>query len=247
VTFKDHFSGHADAYARYRPDYPAALYRFLAAEAPDHGRAWDCATGNGQAAIGLAPFFERIIATDASAEQIARARPNARIQYRTAPAQDSGLPAQSVALVTVGQALHWFEVDAFYIEARRVLKPGGLLAAWCYRLARVEAGIDRVVDYLINDLTAAWWPPERKLVDERYASLPFPLERVPVPAFEMRVTWSYEQFANYLRTCSGVRRYWKETGRDPVGEVEAELRTAWGALDQSHVVNWPFDVRVGRR
>ncbi|HET6655376.1 MAG TPA: class I SAM-dependent methyltransferase [Gammaproteobacteria bacterium] len=246
TSFKDHFSGHADAYARYRPTYPLELFRFLAAEAPDRGCAWDCATGNGQVAISLAQFFDRVIATDASSQQIDQARGGRNVEFRAAPAEASGLPAASVALVTVGQALHWFDLDAFYAEARRVLKPDGVLAAWSYALAHVNPEVDRVVEYLIDDLTGPWWPPERKLVDEGYASLPFPFSRIDTPAFDMRTNWNYDQFSNYLRTWSGVQRYLKDTGRDPVGEVDGNLRSAWGDPDTAQSVTWPLAVRAGR-
>ncbi|HET6724573.1 MAG TPA: class I SAM-dependent methyltransferase [Gammaproteobacteria bacterium] len=245
AEFKDHFSGHARAYAQYRPRYPFALYEFLAATSPDTTCAWDCATGNGQVAVGLSSLFDRVIASDASEQQIAAAEPRENIDYRVARADASGLPAQSVSLVTVGQALHWFDIDAFYAEVRRVLKPRGLLAVWSYALAYVDPAVDRVVKYLIDDLTGPWWPPERKHVDNGYVNLPFPFEPIEAPAFDMRLDWNCTQLVNYLRTWSGVQRYLKDTGRDPVGEVETELRAAWGDPDTVRSVSWPLKVRIG--
>lgn len=246
AAFKDHFSGHTELYTRYRPTYPAALFAFLAGLVPDHDCAWDCATGNGQAAIGLSAHFTRMVATDASAEQIAHAPARPGIDYRVAPACDSGLADASVALVTVAQALHWFDVEAFYAEARRVLKPCGVLAVWSYGLTRVNADVDAVVDRLFGPVTGAYWPPERRLVDEGYASLPFPFATLAVPPFEMRMQWRCDRFANYLRTWSGVQRYWKATGRDPVGEIEPALREAWGDPDAARAVTWPLLVKAGR-
>lgn len=246
ASFKDYFSGHASAYAQYRPTYPSTLYEFLAASAPDKSCAWDCATGNGQVAVGLSALFDRVIATDASEQQIAAAEPRDNIAYRVARAHTSGLPAQSVALVTVGQALHWFDLDAFYAEVRRVLKPAGLLAVWSYALVHVDPAVDQVVTYLIDDLTGPWWPPERRHVDNGYVNLPFPFTAVETPVFDMTHDWNFEHLANYLRTWSGVQRYLKDTGRDPVAEVEAELRAAWGDPDTVRKVSWPLKVRVGR-
>lgn len=246
TEFKDHFSGHAGAYARYRPTYPRELFQFLAGAAPDRGCAWDCATGSGQVATSLAAFFERVIATDASAEQIAHAPPHARVEYRVAPAENPGLPDDCAALITVGQAVHWFDLDAFYAQVRRVLQPDGLLAVWSYALVYIDPAIDQVVEYLINDLTGPWWPPERKLVDEGYASLPFPFTSLDTPAFDMRLEWNFHQLSNYLRTWSGVQRYMQDTGRDPVGEIENDLRAAWGDQEKVRVATWPLTVRVGR-
>lgn len=244
--FKDHFSGHASAYARYRPTYPPALYEFLARKAPDTIRAWDCATGNGQVAVGLSAWFKRVLATDASKQQIDAAEPRDNIEYRVAGADASGLPAHSVSLVTVGQALHWFDLDAFYTEVRRVLKPRGLIGVWSYALVYVDPGVDRVLKYLIDDLTGPWWPPERQHVDNGYVNLPFPFAPIEAPSFDMRLDWDFSQFANYLRTWSGVQRYLKDTGRDPVGEVEADLRAAWGDPNVVRKVSWPLMVKVGK-
>lgn len=163
MRFKDHFSGHAGQYARFRPRYPEALFSYLALLAPVREFAWNCATGNGQAAIGLAAHFERVIATDASSQQIESAEPHARVEYRVAPAENSRLPADSIDLVTAAQALHWFDIPAFFAEAQRVLKPGGVTAVWAYNLLRISPEVDALVNRFYLETTAAFWPPNAQL------------------------------------------------------------------------------------
>ena len=158
MSFKDHFSQQATDYARFRPQYPRALFEFIAANSPNEELALDCATGSGQAAVALTEFFKRVIAIDASAQQIANAQPNERVKYRVAPAEASGLCASSCDTITVGQALHWFRLDDFYAEAKRVLKPGGLLAAWTYDHLRISPEVDAVVRRYHDDIVGPFWP-----------------------------------------------------------------------------------------
>src|ERR1700712_181091 len=172
MSFKDHFSGHAAVYASFRPTYPAALFDFVLSLTPGRALAWDCATGNGQAALGLADAFEHVIATDASAAQLEHALAHPKIEYRQAPAEDSGLAAGSVDLITVATALHWFDFDRFYAEARRVLAPGGALAAWAYNLPRVTPEVSALIDHLAREVVGTYWPPERKWVDDDYHDVP---------------------------------------------------------------------------
>jgi ubiquinone/menaquinone biosynthesis C-methylase UbiE len=162
VKFKDHFSGQAADYAKYRPDYPRELFAYLASLTPTRQWAWDCGTGNGQAAVGLAAFFDRVVATDASEKQILNAERNARIDYRVAPAGRSDLDSSSIDLVTVAQALHWFDLDAFYIEAKRVLKPRGALAAWCYNLLEIAPEIDAIVNRFYHEIVGPTGRPSAK-------------------------------------------------------------------------------------
>src|SRR5688500_5698694 len=181
--FKDHFSALAAAYALHRPRYPDALFDWIAAEAPGRALAWDAATGNGQAASGLAAHFARVVATDASAAQIAQAAPHPRIEYRVARAEASGLAGGEADVVTTAQALHWLDIPAFWRKVRRVLRPGGLVVVWGYALPAIEPSIDAIVDELSNRTLAADWPPERRILDDRYATVDFPFEPVTPPAF----------------------------------------------------------------
>lgn len=247
MTFKDHFSGHAGEYAKYRPRYPAELFARLAEIAPTRELAWDCATGNGQAAVALAAVFERVIASDASAEQIGNAARLPNIEYKVETAEQSSLVAASVDLITVSQALHWFDLERFYAEAQRVLKPNGAIAAWCYGRRMITPDIDRVFKRYYRDVVGPYWPPERALVEDGYRGLPFPFERVAVGDFEMTVEWDLADLFSYFGTWSASQRYLAETGRDPRGEIDIELRAVWGPEIMKRVIAWPLYLLAGRK
>lgn len=246
AQFKDHFSAHAGEYAKYRPHYPAALFAKLAAVAPGRNLAWDCATGNGQAALALAEHFDRIIATDASAEQIGHAVPHAKIDYRVAAAERSALTSESADLITVGQALHWFDLANFYAEAKRVLKPQGVIAAWCYSSRITSAEIDAVIDRFYHDIVGPYWPPERALVDDGYRALEFPFEPIAFGDFQAAVEWNLEGLLGYLGTWSASRRYLAQKQSDPRDEIESDLRAAWGDVNIRRRIAWPLHLLVGR-
>jgi len=240
--FKDYFSKQAADYGKFRPWYPQDLFRWLGSIAPANGLAWDCATGSGQAAIALAEVFERIIATDASEKQIANAERHKRVEYRVATAEKSGLESGSVDLITVAQALHWFELETFYSEVRRVLKPRGVIAATAYKLATISPEIDAVVSRYYSEIVGRYWPAERVLV-ENFEELPFPFAQIETPRFEMVAEWSVEQLLGYLRTWSATQRFMAAEKRDPLETVEQPLLEAWG--HEVRRVVWPLTVRVG--
>jgi len=242
-TFKDHFSKQAADYAKFRPHYPRELFRWLGSIAPSTELAWDCATGNGQAAVELAEVFERVIATDASEKQVANADPHPRVEYRVAPAENSGLDADCADLITVAQALHWFDLDKFYAEARRVLKPRGVLASWAYKLATVTPPVDALVNHYYSEVVGAFWPAERVLV-EKFEELSFPFPEIETPAFQMEAEWNVEELLGYLGTWSATQRFMAAESRDPLEEIEGELREAWGG--NARRVIWPLTIRVGR-
>jgi SAM-dependent methyltransferase len=245
MSFKDYFSSHAAVYASFRPSYPPALFDFVASLPSRHGLAWDCATGNGQAAVGLAERFERVIATDGSAAQLAHAMPHPKVLYRQALAEQSGLDAGSVDLVTVATALHWFDFDQFYAEVERVLAPGGALAAWAYNLVRVSPEVDRLVDRLARQIVGSYWPPERRWVDEEYRTLPFPFAEVPVPELWIEEEWDFSRFARYFATWSATARYREATGHDPLELIGDEMESAWGDPARLRTVRWPVMMRAG--
>lgn len=245
MIFKDHFSGHSTAYHEFRPGYPEALFAYLAQIAPGRTLAWDCGTGNGQAAIGLTPYFDRIIATDPSREQLDRARLHPRIQYRCAGAEAPEIAPGSVDLVTVAQAAHWFDFDAFYKTVRSALRPGGIIALWCYDLCRIDPKVDPVVRRFYDGEIAPYWPPERKWVEERYASLWFPFNEIAAPALEMAADWNLDQLLGYVSTWSAVKRFEKQTQKDPVAELRQQLLEVWEIPESAKPVRWAMGLRVG--
>lgn len=244
--FADHFSAVAGNYASFRPTYPAALFDWLARTAPDTTLAWDCAAGNGQASCDLAEYFDQVVASDASAAQIAAAVPHPRIEYRVAPAENSGLDEGCVDLITVAQALHWFDLNKFYGEVRRVLKPGGLLAVWSYGVLHLDdPRIDRVVQRFYGETLGPYWPPERRMVEEGYRTLPFPFAEMLPPEFTMETAWTPPQLLGYFASWSATARYRAAHGKDPVTEVAKELAPLWGAPLVAHSVRWPLVLRAG--
>lgn len=246
MSFHDHFSGHAAGYAQSRPSYPEALFAWLAAQCARRALAWDAGCGNGQAARALASHFARVVGTDPSAEQIAQAAPAPNLEYRVEAAEQPTFADAGVDLVTVAQALHWFELERFYAAVRRVAAPGGLLAAWSYGLSNVDAAVDAAFRHLYDDVLGPYWPPERRHVENGYAELPFPFERVEPPAFAMQRDWTLPQYLAYLRTWSASQRHLRATGRDAVAECEPHFAAAWGDPTTPRRVSWPLSLRVGR-
>ncbi len=243
--FKDHFSGHAAAYADARPRYPDELFAWLASLTGCHDTAWDCGTGNGQAALGLAAYYAKIIATDPSREQIENAFSHERIRYRVMSAESPGIEPHSVDLVTVAQALHWFDRPAFYAQVRQVLKPRGAIAEWCYGLCTITPEIDASVRDFYAGETGPYWPPERALIDGAYRSIEFPFEEILPPAFHLEQRWTLTRFLAYLRTWSAVQKFISRNGRDPVNGLVLELETRWGDPDAVKMVRWPLHIRAG--
>ena len=246
TPFKDHFSRQSADYKAYRPAYPHQLFDYLASISPARQLAWDCATGSGQAAVLLARHFHRVIASDASAHQLKHSIASENIEYRVMSAEHSELESQSTDLITVAQALHWFDIDRFFQEALRVLKPGGILAVWCYNLLRINEDIDALVDQLYGEVLHDYWPAERSMVEAGYADVNFPLQRLQPPRFCMQAEWSIAQFLGYLRTWSACQAYYQAKKHDPVTLIEDALRLAWGDPQQSRQPNWPLSVIVGK-
>ena len=252
-AFADHFSEHASDYARYRPTYPDALFETVTSYCPSLDLVWDCGTGNGQAAVRLAEWANHVVATDASDEQIRAATPHPRVEYRVEPAGAVSIEDSSVDLVTVAQALHWFDLDAFYAEVRRVIRPRGVVAAWTYTLFSVapgEAGagaINTVLQRYYEDVVGAYWPPERRHIEQGYRSLPFPFKEWDVPDLEIKTDWTLGDVVGYLRTWSASQRYRADRQADPVAEIDEALSAAWGSPDRERTLQWPVPIRIGRR
>ena len=248
ATFQDHFSGVANQYADFRPHYPAELFDYLGTLVPRTSTVWDCAAGNGQATHDLAARFAKVIATDASKEQVASATPNPKVEFRVAPAEQSGLSNGSVELVTVAQALHWFDFNRFYAEVRRVLKPNGVLAAWAYGINTVEGdAVNGLVQDFYSNVVGPYWPPERVLVEEGYRTVPFPFSEIPSPIFRMEALWTLERLLGYFSTWSATNRCIKATGQNPLKPLSESLNSVWGDVQSPRLVVWPLSLRIGRR
>ncbi len=245
-TFHDHFSGHASDYAQFRPRYPAPLFAWLADQCDRKALAWDCGTGNGQAAIGLAEFFDHVHATDASVQQIAAAPSHPRVEFHTATERQSGLPNASTDLVTVAQALHWFDTAAFFHEVRRVLRPRGVFAVWCYNLQTLGEPFDAPLRRFYTETVGPYWPPERRLVEDGYRTIEFPFTEMTPPCFAMEQQLSLDGLLNYLGTWSATKRFEQTCGFNPIPQLEQELLPLWGDRHQPRNVAWPLTIRVGR-
>lgn len=244
TEFKDHFSGSSAEYSRYRPSYPLALFEYLSSVTDKHDRAWDCATGTGQSAISLANYYAEVIATDASETQIKKTVATKGITYKIALAENTDLDKNSVDLVTVSQALHWFNISAFTKEVNRVLKPGGALAVWSYSFLSIKPEIDDIVNYLYKDILDPYWPEERKMVEDKYTGINFPFQEIQPPLFKMQQDWTLQQLVGYLETWSAVKKYQKETGNNPLDTIRQELTDQWGQAEITLAVKWPLTVRL---
>ena len=243
--FADHFSRAAAAYSAGRPRYPDSLFEDLAAHAPSRDTAWDCATGNGQAAVALARHFDEVVATDGSEEQLARAVPHPRVRYVRALADSCGLPDGWASLVTAAQALHWFDLEPFYAEVRRVLRPGGLVAVWTYNLVEIDPDIDRRIATFYRETVGPFWPGERRLVEDGYRGLDFPFDEIEVPVQTMEADWTLHDLSRYLRSWSASIRYQSAHGHDPVAPFVRNLEPVWGPSDRRRTLRWPLEVRAG--
>src|SRR4029450_1346722 len=244
-SFKAHFSQVASGYARYRPGYPASLFDTLAALAPARRMAWDCATRTGPAAVELGERFAHVIATDLSRDQLALAQPHPHVEYRLTSAEDSGLEPASADLITVAQAVHWFDFDRFYAEAKRVLVPQGVIAVWTYHRAIADPQIQALTERFRARVEGDW-PPERRWVEEQYRTIPFPFREIVVEPIVHQEQWDLERLLGYLSPWAAVSQYRRRTGHDPVADLRPELAAVWGDPASPRRLRWPIHLRVGR-
>ena len=245
--FKDNFSVQAAEYAKFRPRYPESLFRFLAELCQQRKMAWDCGTGNGQCAVALANFFEDVIATDPSQKQLDNAEPHPRVQYRLASAEQNDIAADSIDLITVAQALHWFRIDDFWKEVRRTLRPGEVVAVWCYGFLEVDPKVHAVVNRYYSEIVGPYWDFERTLVEDGYRSIKFPFDELKTPPFAIEISWSLTHLLGYLRSWSATQKFIAVKGHDPIEIIAPELTAEWGDPAQSRLIKWPLSVRVGRQ
>jgi len=246
MAFKDHFSSQAATYAQARPGYPDALYTWLAQQCRRRELAWDAGAGSGQCAVALARHFQRVVATEPSAAQVANAVAHPRVEYRIEAAEEPSFEPGTVDLLCVAQALHWFDLERFWPAARRVLRGDAMVAVWSYQLSSVDAAVDRVYMHLYDEVLGAYWPPERSHIIDAYARLPFPFVQLPAPPFEMQREWTLGQYLDYLRSWSASARYRAERGEDPVDGIADAMAAAWGDPLHRRTVTWPLQLRVGR-
>lgn len=258
TKFKDLFSSNSKEYASSRPTYPRSLFEFLVGLVRYRNLAWDCATGNGQAAVFLSEHFEQVIASDASKEQIENAQPRDNIRYEVFPAEKTTLVDNSVDLITIAQALHWFDLDEFYKEVKRVLRKddnggdtngSGVIAAWAYGLHSISTEIDNITHLLYEDILGSYWPKERKIVENKYHDISFPFQEIDMPVFQIELDWTLSELIGYLYTWSSVQKFIKKNNSDPIKQIYDDLAAAWGDKNTWHKrrrVVWPIYIRVGR-
>jgi len=246
MSFRDHFSRRAGDYARFRPTYPADLYQYLAGLTPGHKAALDCATGSGQAALALANHYDRVLATDASPEQIGRADRHEQVTYALAYAENVPSRDHVFDIVTVAAGLHWFNFEAFYPEVIRVTRPGGIIAAWSYYMFESEPDIEAVMDGYAHDVTGSHWPERMHLNQGKYRYLPFPFQRIETPDFYAEATWTMEQMLGFASTWSASQRFREETGMNPLDVIRKDLEQAWGDPTRPVPIRWPLHILVGR-
>jgi ubiquinone/menaquinone biosynthesis C-methylase UbiE len=241
----DNFSNIAAEYALFRPGSPDEIFDFLYSRLSHYNAAWDCGTGNGQVAVKLAQKFATVYATDISNEQLQHAQKKDNIIYRQERAESTTLKDGSIDLVTIGQAIHWFDFDPFYKEVKRVAAPGALIAAWTYNLINITAAVDDIIYHFYFDIIYDYWDKERKLVESGYSTIPFPFEEIQAPLFQISKMYNVKQLIGYLGTWSAVKHYMEKEGKDPVLMIEKELVRAWGNTEEQKVF-WPVHMRVGR-
>jgi SAM-dependent methyltransferase len=246
MTFRNHFSSRADAYATFRPTYPVELVDFLAELAPRHELAWDAGCGSGQLTVPLATRFARVIGTDPSEEQLARGKRDAGVEYRRARAEASGLPDGVADLAVAAQAAHWFDLRAWYGEIRRVAAQDAGVALVSYGRMRVDSRVDPVIEELYADVLGPFWPPERRHVDDAYRSLPFPFRERKPPRLEIRMEWTLANVLGYIETWSAVRALESAEGAEALEPFRSRLKTVWHPAQELRTVRWPLALRAGR-
>jgi ubiquinone/menaquinone biosynthesis C-methylase UbiE len=244
---KDLFSAQAKAYAAYRPTYPRELFDYILSFVDKRKTVWDCATGNGQAAVVLAEYFDKVDATDISEEQIRNAVQKENIHYQVYSAEKTPFADNSFDLITVAQAYHWLNWKAFREEATRVGKPNAVVAVWTYGLLSTDdERLNRLSNHFYRDIVGGFWDAERKYVDDAYKTVDFNFTPLPSRTFEINLQWTKEQFTGYLSSWSAVQHYIKQKNSSPIVVIEKEMNELWNDED-ARAISFPVYLRIGRR
>ena len=242
---QDNFKSGSDQYAQYRPSYPKAVFEYLYSLLPQHEKAWDCGTGTGQVAQELAQHFTQVFASDISASQIAHAVAADNITYSVQAAEATDFDAAQFDLITVGQAIHWFDFDCFYAEVRRTARAEALLALMGYDLIQVSTSVDALIRAFYSQVLGAFWDPQRRYIDAQYQTLPFPFKELPSPKFTHTLEWNREHLIQYLHTWSAVKHFINQMGYNPIEKLEQELDEVWPENIQKEV-HFPILLRIGK-
>ncbi|MEO8399023.1 MAG: class I SAM-dependent methyltransferase [Ignavibacteriaceae bacterium] len=246
ANFKDNFSKQSNEYLKYRPTYPIELFEYLSSLTKGHELAWDCGTGNGQAALSLTNYYKKVIATDPSEQQIKNAAIHPKITYKIERAEHTDLKENSVDLITVAQAIHWFNFDEFYAEAKRVLKSNGIIAVWTYALPLISKEIDEIVKDFHDNIVGEFWQYENQLVIEEYAAVPFPFPQLSTPIFKIQKNLSLNDLLGFVNTWSALQRFIDAKGYNPIAKLEEKLSKFWSNADEEKVTDWRIILKVGR-
>src|SRR5690606_11687717 len=246
-SFKDNFSKQAEIYSKFRPIYPKELFEYLQTLTIEHKFAWDCGTGNGQSAIQLANFYENVYATDPSEEQIKNAVYNPKIDYKVEKAEHPSLNDHSVDLVTVAQAVHWFDFDKFYYQVKRVLKPNGIIAVWAYGIPNVSEELNSIIKNFHDNIIGEFWLPENRLIDKEYSSIPFPFDIITnAPTFYIQKEVSLTELLGHFRSWSATQKYIDRYGSNPIEELEPKLTKYWQNEEDKKEISWKLILKVGK-
>lgn len=241
---KDNFSKQSAAYAAFRPDYPDAMISHLMAFVKNRHAALDVATGNGQVAQKISPYFEKVYATDISKKQIEKAWKSDNLIYKAEPAEKTTFDDHQFDLITVAQSIHWFDFDKFYKEIYRILKPDGIFAVLGYGLFSTNPDSDKILMEYYRNIVGPYWDAERRYVEEMYQTIPFPFEELPTSAFTNNFEWTFAQLVGYLETWSATQHYKNANGSDPVDRIREKLQQSWENGNKNVV--FPLILRVGK-
>lgn len=247
MKYIHHFGEQSNNYLQFRPDYPDELYDYLMTLIKEHHLAWDCGTGNGQAAVKLAQYFDEVIGSDVNQAQLDVAVKKSNVHYFCWSAEKTELEENTVDLITVAQALHWFHFDKFYQEVNRVAKPNSIIAAWCYSLGSINPDIDKQINKLYEEILGDhYWPKERRYIDASYYTIPFPFQKIEPPSFLMKKKMTFAQLMGYLNTWSAVKEYQMHNHNNPLDLIYVDLQNAWGDPTIVYTMQWPIHLLVGK-